>query len=165
MAKATNSKKSASATAPIVVEAPPPAPVVDASASVKPPRHRRMPRVIREKMVVELDRAITLLLPVAKTQRKSKIDPALALTPKEAARQVTDILKTMRASLRVRTRNASVDRPTSVFNLFVRETMRDMKANGIVFANTTERMKECGRLWALKKEEVAAAAAAAAGGK
>ena len=123
----------------------------------KKQRHRRMPRAIREKMVVELDRAINLLVPVAKNLRKATIEREHTpqLTTKEIGKQVTEILKKLRSGLRVRSRRVSNDRPTSVFNLFVRETMSDMKANGIVFENTTQRMKECGRLWKIRKAEIA----------
>ena len=36
--------------------------------------------------------------------------------------------------------------------------MKNMKDTGVVFENTTERMKECGRLWKLRKAELAAQA-------
>ena len=128
-----------------------------------------MPRSVREQIVLSLDKAILLLQPLNKKQRRATIAAAAAggimpSSPKEIGKQIEAILKTIRVGLRVRTRQAvKGPRPTSVFNLFVRETMCDMKANGIVFKSTTERMKECGRLWKLRKEENAAAAAAAAG--
>ena len=123
-------------------------------------KSRRMPRAVREQMVIDLDRAIGLVSPLTKSHKKATGSTEGVPPPsvKEIAKQLSEILKAMRVSLRVRARKGPDARPTSVFNLFVRETMQDMKAKGIVFGNTTERMQECGRLWRLRKAELLAAA-------
>lgn len=122
-----------------------------AAFATKKPRSRRLPRAIREHMVGEIDRAVSIMLPLI--QRAKRDNPTPLATPKEIGKQVIEILKTLRSSMRVR----SAPRASSDFNLFVRETMLGMKESGKVFQNATERMKECGRLWKLRKAELAAA--------
>lgn len=123
-------------------------------------RGRRMPRSVREKIVIDLDKAIAMLQPLIKNQRRATVEAAASAgifpsTPKAISKSVEVILKEIRIGLRVRTRNPSNGgaRQTSEFNVFVRETMQDMKEKGIVFESTKQRMKECGRLWKLRKEQ------------
>ena len=150
------------------VETPVETPVDQSETHPLKLRRRQMPRVVREQMVNEIDRAMLILLPLIKRQKKPKAPDVgdedvvaaveTAKTPKELAKEVVELLKAMRVSLRVRSRRDSAPRKSSTFNLFVRETMKNMKDTGVVFENTTERMKECGRLWKLRKAELAAQA-------
>jgi hypothetical protein len=126
-------------------------------------RRGRLPRLMREQVVFELDRITELLQTIAKTQRRAKValgaepvEVPVPATPREVAKQAVEMIKHVRASLRVRARRDGAERTPSAFNLFVRETMKDLKARGEVFDNTTARMKECGRLWKLAKDAKAA---------
>jgi hypothetical protein len=103
------------------------------------------------------------LIPLFKGSRRPRgVAPADYVAPgppdcKAVARSAFEELKEIRGSLRVRVnRPEGYERKTSVFNLFVRETMKSLKDGGVTFASTTERMKECGRLWRLHKEAAAA---------
>ncbi len=143
----------------------PPETVVQIDAPPKVRNNRRMSRAIREQVVANLDSVMERIIPLFKTPRKSKDaqrpeTPAVVINVKDVLREVHAELKTIRSSLRVRIRKAGGgDRKTSKFNVFVKDTMRDLKERGIVFPTTTERMKECGRLWSLHKEATALAEA------
>lgn len=146
--------------APAVVEATPPAPVASGDAAPQRTyRKARMPRALKEEVVGKLDAVTELLTFLAKPPRKfpqeraEEIAAMKALPPKEIAKQAIEMIKGVRACLRVRNNKADgAERKPSEFNLFVRETMKQLKADGAVFANTTQRMQECGRLWKLRKE-------------
>ena len=121
--------------------------------------NRRIPRAVREHMVENLDLVMESLIPIFRNARRPHNIPPDQYTPptppnvKEVARVAYDELKEIRSSLRVRVqRPEGYERKTSLFNLFVRDMMKEMKDNGVVFSSTTERMKECGRLWMEHKE-------------
>jgi hypothetical protein len=110
-----------------------------------------MSRFLREQVVLQVDSIISVLKPNTKG-RRPKLEPVQAAA-RDAIRTALGQLKTLRTSLRVRTRRDGQQRKTSEFNMFVRDTMKDLQERGIKFGSTTDRMRECGRLWKLKKEE------------
>ncbi len=101
-----------------------------------------MSHAVMEQVAKRLDQVITRLVPLTKV--REEIPKAAA---KQELRELVAELRDIRSGMRIRVRNPNAERRTSEFNLFVRETMRELRDQGIVFPSTTERMKECGRRW------------------